>query len=101
MPNDDWPQSVAFSPDGKKAFAGTIGGNLWVWNLGALNTSKRITLTSGDLLTGSVDCLAVSPDGTRLLAGCADRCIRVVDVKSEKVTRSERAQRSSVQRCLF
>ena len=85
LSEDEWPQCVAFSPDGRKLYAGTNAGRLWIWELKHGIALEKIRLTSGKLLTGAVDCLAISPDGGRALAGCADHEIRVVDLATAKV----------------
>jgi len=86
LSEDEWPECVAFSPDGRKVFAGTNAGNIWVWELKKGAAPQKIRLTAGELLTGSVGCLAISPDGSRVLAGCADKTVRVVDLATAKVT---------------
>lgn len=83
---DEWAASVAFSPDGQKVFAGTNAGNLWIWDLKKEGQAAQVRLTSGDLLAGSVLSLAISPDGSSALAGCADNRVRVVDLVATKVT---------------
>src|SRR5262249_48932519 len=55
-----------------------------------------IRLTSGDLFTGPVKCIAVSPDGTQVLAGCADHIVRIVDVKKAKVIRSLNGNKNAI-----
>jgi WD40 repeat protein len=86
LSENEWPQSVAFSPDGRKVFAGTNAGRIWMWELKKGAAPETVRLTSGELLSGSVDCLAISPDGGRALAGCADDRVRVVDLATGKVT---------------
>jgi sugar lactone lactonase YvrE len=86
LSEDESPQCVAFSPDGRKVFAGTNAGRIWSWELKKGAVPEKIRLTSGGLLSGSVDCLAISPDGGTALAGCADRRVRVVDLATSKLT---------------
>lgn len=81
----EWPQCVAFSPDGRKIYAGTNAGKLWIWELKNKMASKQIRLTSGGLLTGSVDSLAISPNGHLALVGCADYKVRLVDLENDKI----------------
>ena len=96
LSEDEWPRCVAFSPDGAKVYAGTNAGRLWIWELKKEAHPKKIRLTSGGLLTGSVLCLALSADGRRALAGCADSTVRVVDLDTAKVTRVLRGHEGSV-----
>lgn len=85
MAKDEWPHCVAFSPDGCKIIAGTNAGNVWLWERKKGAIATTISLTTGDVLTGSVLCVAYSPDGKTVLAGCADHKIRVLDIVSGKV----------------
>jgi WD40 repeat protein len=96
LSEDEWPQCVAFSSDGRKLYAGTNAGRLWIWELKKKAIPKKIRLTSGGLLTGSVLCLALSPDGHRALAGCADYKVRVVDLDTAKVTHILQGHEGSV-----
>ncbi len=86
LSEEEWPQCVAFSPDGRKILAGTNAGRLWVWERKKGAVPEKIRLTSGRLLSGPVLCLGFSPEGGRALAGCADRMVRVVDLTTAKVT---------------
>ena len=85
LSEDEYAECVAFSPDGKKVFAGTNAGQLWTWELKKEAQPQRIQLTSGELLTGPVLSLAISPDGGRALAGCADYRVRLVDLATGQV----------------
>src|SRR5262245_22864076 len=86
LSEDEWPHCVAFSPDGGKVFAGTNKGRLWIWEVKKGAVPEKVRLSSGGLLTGSVLSLAISLDGSRALAGCADHRVRVVDLGTAKVT---------------
>jgi len=97
LPQDEWPQCVGCTPDGSKVLAGAIAGNLWVWDLKKKETDpKKITLTTGELLTGSAICMAVSSDNNSVMVGCADRNVRLIDLKSGKVTHVLKKHRSPV-----
>ncbi len=61
LSEEEWPQCVAFSPDGRKVLAGTDAGRLWVWERKKGAVPAKIRLTSGELLTGPVLCLGSLP----------------------------------------
>jgi WD40 repeat protein len=96
LSEDEWPQCVAFSPDGRKVYAGTNAGKLWTWELKKKAAPKILRLTAGRLLSGPVLCVALSPDGRRALAGCADDKVRVVDLEKAEVTHVLRGHRDPV-----
>jgi WD40 repeat protein len=85
LSEDEWPRCVAFAPNGRTVLAGTNAGRIWSWELKQGAAPETIRLTSGELLSGSVVCLAISPDGRVALAGCADHRLRAVDLTTAKV----------------
>src|SRR5262249_14832010 len=69
-------ESLAFLPDGK-TLAVAVGGTLRLWDVGSGRERRRFTTS----LQRGVDparivCLAVSPDGKFLAAGCENRVSR-------------------------
>ena len=76
-------QSIVFSPDGQTLVAagGTPArfGEVQFWNVAARKLERSATLTS-DTVFGA----GLSPDGARVVVGCADNTVRVVDAAQAK-----------------
>jgi WD40 repeat protein len=66
--------AVAFSPDGR-ILAVAVEQAVQLWDVA---TASRLTSLEGH--EGKVNCLAYSPDGTRLASGSSDRTVRLWDV---------------------
>jgi WD40 repeat protein/mono/diheme cytochrome c family protein len=75
--------SLAFSKDGSTLLAGggtpARFGEIQLWDVAASKLRRSVTL-SGDTVFGA----SLSPDGTRVAAGCADNTVRIVDAASGK-----------------
>ena len=75
--------SLAFSKDGAMLIAGggtpARFGEIQMWDRAAGTLKWSLTLT-GDTVFG----VSLSPDGTRVAAGCADNTVRIVDAASGK-----------------
>ncbi len=75
--------SLAFSRDGALLLAagGTPArfGEVQLWDVAA-GTLRRSTMISGDTVFGA----SLSPDGTRVAAGCADNTVRILDAATGK-----------------
>jgi WD40 repeat protein len=75
--------SLAFSRDGSllAASGGTPArfGEIQLWDVASGKLRRSIVLT-GDTVFG----VSLSPDGTRLAAGCTDNTVRIVDTASGK-----------------
>jgi WD40 repeat protein len=96
LPAEEVVYRVAFSPDGRKVVAATMGGRVWVWDTDKPETPRSFEATSGELLTGSVLSLAFSPDGKRLLLGCADHTVQLWDFETGKKLRTLKAHEGPV-----
>jgi WD40 repeat protein len=73
--------AVAFSPDGTWLASGCNDGTLWIWDA---VTGEPISDATGESIsepltghTRTVEAVAVSPDGTRIVSGSYDMTIRV------------------------
>lgn len=75
--------SLAFSKDGSLLVAGggtpARFGEIQLWDLAA-GTLRRSLVLTGDTVFG----VSLSPDGTRVAAGCTDNTVRIVDAASGK-----------------
>jgi mono/diheme cytochrome c family protein len=75
--------SLAFSKDGTLLAAGggtpARFGEIQLWDV-ATGSLKRSVVMTGDTVFG----LSLSPDGTRVAAGCTDNTVRIVDAASGK-----------------
>jgi WD40 repeat protein/mono/diheme cytochrome c family protein len=75
--------SLAFSKDGSLLVAGggtpARFGEIQLWDLAAGALRRSVVLT-GDTVFG----VSLSPDGTRVAAGCTDNTVRIVDAASGK-----------------
>jgi len=75
--------SLAFSKDGSTLLAGggtpARFGEIQLWDVAAGKLRRSVTL-SGDTVFGA----SLSPDGTRVAAGCFDNTVRIVDAASGK-----------------
>jgi WD40 repeat protein len=75
--------SLAFSRDGELLVAGggmpARFGEIQVWNVAAGKLRRSVMMT-GDTVFG----VSLSPDGTRIAAGCTDNTVRIVDTASGK-----------------
>jgi WD40 repeat protein len=96
LPETDSVQCVAYAPDSRTVIAGTNTGLLWVWEAKPGATPKKHRLTDGDVGTGAVLSVAISPDGCRALAGCADEHIRLLDLTTGKVIHILQGHRAPV-----
>lgn len=75
--------SLAFSPDGKLLVAGggtpARFGEIQIWDAGSGKLLRSVTLT-GDTVFG----VSISPDGSRIAAGCTDNTVRIVETATGK-----------------
>lgn len=75
--------SLAFSPDGKLLVAGggtpARFGEVQIWDVASGKLLQSVTLT-GDTVFG----VSISPDGSRIAAGCTDNTVRIVETASGK-----------------
>ena len=75
--------SLAFSQDGSLLAAGggtpARFGEIQLWDVAAGKLRRSIVLT-GDTVFG----VSLSPDGTRVAAGCTDNTVRIVDTATGK-----------------
>ena len=75
--------SLAFSQDGSLLVAGggtpSRFGEIQFWDLPAAKLRRSVMLT-GDTVFG----VSLSPDGTRVAAGCTDNTVRIVDTATGK-----------------
>jgi len=75
--------SLAFSRDGSTLVAGggtpARFGEIQIWDVPA-GTLRRSVMLTGDTVFG----VSISPDGTRIAAGCTDNTVRIVDAASGK-----------------
>ena len=72
-----WVNSVAVSPDGKRAVSGSFDRTVRIWDL---ETGKcRVTLKGHANLVRSV---TITPDGKRILSGSYDNSVRIWDAES-------------------
>ena len=75
--------SLAFSKDGSLLVAGggtpARFGEIQLWDV-ATGTLRRSVVLTGDTVFG----VSLSPDGTRVAAGCTDNTVRIVDTASGK-----------------
>jgi hypothetical protein len=73
--------SLAFSRDGSLLVAGggtpALFGEIQLWELPSGRLRRSVVLT-GDTIFG----VSLSPDGTRVAAGCTDNSVRIVDAES-------------------
>ncbi len=78
--------SLSFSPDGSTLVA--VGGSparfgeLQIWDVASRKLKRSVVVTSDTLFGGSI-----SPDGTRVAFGGADKSIRIYDLASGKELR--------------
>ncbi|MEZ0264890.1 MAG: protein kinase [Phycisphaerae bacterium] len=92
--NPNQPFAAFCAGDAAVATAGVAGGiTIWDWRSGT--TVRQIPAAQ----TGSIACLAASPDGRRLATGGPDRWIRVWDVSTGRREAAFRAHWEGV-RCL-
>src|SRR6185369_17298873 len=75
--------SLAFSKDGSMLAAGggtpARFGEIQLWDVASGKLRRSLVLT-GDTVFG----VSISPDGTRVAAGCTDNTVRIVDTASGK-----------------
>jgi WD40 repeat protein len=79
LPNTDWIQSVAFSPDSKTLAIGSENGTIKIW---WLDNGGNYTLTGH---SGPVKSVAFSPDGKTLASGSADKTVKLWQFTNGKV----------------
>ena len=91
-----WVWSVAFSPDGARAIAGSGDKAIHLWDL---KQGKKIRCFTGH--RDAVKCVAFSPDGNRVLSGGKDKTIRLWDVESGKVIRGYLRHSDAVESVTF
>src|SRR5262249_30410719 len=77
--------SVAFSPDGSRLAASSLGGVIKVWAWDTAVAQDPLTLKGH---TSSVYGVAFSPDGLGLASGSLDGTIKVWDARSDPEARS-------------
>ena len=87
-PLTDRVNALQFSPDGTILASGSgepsRGGQIKLWN----PTSGQLLNSFDEVHSDTVLALEFSPDGSQLASGAADRFVRIMDLKSGKVTRS-------------
>ena len=96
--------SVAVTPDGKRLISASADKTLKVWNL---ETEHGFIRFIRNLITGrqlftlkdhkdSVNAVAVTPDGTKVISGSSDNTLKVWDLSSRKVIDTFTGHRDSV-----
>jgi WD40 repeat protein len=92
--------ALAYSADGKTlaAAGGTPArlGEIQLWDTASAKLRKSVVLT-GDTLFG----VSISPDGSRVAAGCTDNTVRIVDAASGKETAKMGAHENWVLNTVF
>jgi WD40 repeat protein len=92
--------SLAFSADGKMLVAGggtaARFGEVQIWELPAGRLKRSVTLT-GDTVFG----VSLSPDGSRVAAGCTDNTVRIVETATGKQLHSMGAHENWVLGTVF
>jgi serine/threonine protein kinase len=91
-----WLWSVAFSPDGSRALAGSGDKLIHLWDL---KQGKKIRCFTGH--RDAVKCVAFSPDGSRVLSGSKDKTIRLWDAESGKTIRGYLRHTDAVESVAF
>jgi WD40 repeat protein len=81
--------SVAFSPDGKRALSGSDDWTLRLWDLATGETMKTLTGHAKE-----VRAVAFSPDGKRALSGSLDGTLRVWDLTTGQTLLTRAAEAS-------
>jgi WD40 repeat protein len=81
--NATFANVVAFSPDGRRAFAGTDNNRIHIWDLASGREEKALRM-----LIGPVSSMAISPDGRRVAGGpVSELLVKQWDVETGKETR--------------
>ena len=84
-------ESVAFSPDGKRALSGSDDGTMRLWNV---ETGEELRCFKGH--TSWVRSVVFSPDGKRALSGSLDWTVRLWDVDTGKELHCFKGQTNGV-----
>jgi WD40 repeat protein len=74
-------QSIAFTPDGRRALSGSADRTMRLWDVESGKELRRFKVGAG------VDAVAFAPDGRRALSGSTDRLVRLWDVETGKELR--------------
>ena len=98
--------SVAFSPDGKQAAAGSYDGTVKLWDISSGEATKTFRATMPYLLksgsnSGGVSSVAFSPDGKYIASGSEDGTTRLWDISTGRKIRTLAGHTSSVSSVAF
>ncbi|MGA2496283.1 MAG: protein kinase [Tepidisphaeraceae bacterium] len=87
--------ALAFSPDGRLALSGSLGGTTWLWDV---QTGKLLWTFPGE---GVVESIALSPDGQRAAWSRSNGTIDVWDLGQARRVSSFRAETAAIQALSF
>lgn len=96
LPASAQAYSVAYSPDGRLIAAGSIGGDVWIWQA---NDGQLLHTLHGH--TGEVRQVGFSPDSHLLVTAGHDGLVRLWDVASDQSLNSLRADGGEVLTVVF
>ncbi len=84
-----WVNCVAYSPDGRTLVVGTRGDKnehiasaIYVWDLGSQTLKHRLPGHDSEVGPHEVRCVAVTPDGRRLISAGTDGFLRLWDMET-------------------
>jgi RNA polymerase sigma factor (sigma-70 family) len=93
--HEDFVRHAIFSADGKALIAGDINGLIVFWDAATGKELRRFQAHHG-----SIDALAVSPDG-KILAAAGGRDIRLLDVVTGRLVRGWKTSQVDVHELIF